>query len=173
MDQSTLETFHVKKSHYPFELLPKQRKWTRHVRTAFLAYSRRLVNKRRKRLMGKHFQKIRRGKTKLNLRQAKNNFFTTLYTVARKVIWTFSCGVICLRGPRKSTPFGAQQLGRFTSTEILKSKAQRAYLILKSSFTTHMRGCIKNLGKRPRFRALVDLIPRPHNGIKPPKLRRI
>lgn len=158
---------------YPFKSTRTARSWTIHVRRAFNAYSRFLGNRRRKVEYKKYARKVKRGKTKLNLRQTKNNFFSTLYTAARRVLWTLSCGTIGLGGPRRSTPFGAQQLGRFTLKEIIRSKAYRAYLILKSSYTTHMRGCLANLGRRPKFRAILDLIPRPHNGLKAAKLRRI
>jgi len=158
---------------YPFYLQKGQRAWHAHVQIAFEAYSRRLVNKRSKKVPWYIRKRHKKPKTRLNLRQSKNNFFTTLHTFTRKVLWCFSCGRIGLGGPRRSTPFGAQQLGRFTSKEVVKSKAYKAFLIMKSAYTTHMRGCISNLGTAPRFKALVDLIPRPHNGMRFRKIRRI
>lgn len=158
---------------YRWFIAKGQRSWNAHVRSVYKAYLRKKGIKRRRRLVNKYRRTIRKGRFRLNLRQVKNNFFSTLYTVKRRVLWTFSCGTIGLRGPRRATPFGATQLGRFTSKQIVKTKAFRAYLILKSSFTTHMRGLLRNIGRIARIRALVDLIPRPHNGLRARKMRRI
>jgi len=78
-----------------------------------------------------------------------------------------------MRGPHRSTPFGAQQVGRQTVKAIIKCRAYRAFLIYRTPLTRSMLGCIYALGRRPRFRALVDLIPRPHNGIRTRKARRV
>lgn len=165
--------FRIKKPKYRFWVNPRSYAWAVHIRSRYGRFSKKKVNNRRRR--DEYFRRKRftRGKIRLNLRQKKNNFFSTLYTIARRVIWTLSCGIIGLRGPRRSTLFGAQQLGRFSTKNMVRVKAYKAFLVLKSAYNSHMRGCIKNIGPSVRIRALVDLIPRPHNGLRARKLRRL
>lgn len=163
----------INKPKYPFWVHPSSYKWALRIRSRYGLFSNKKVNKRRRRLIYFNRKNIKKGKIRLNLRQKRNNFFTTLYTITRKVIWSLSCGIIGLRGPRRSTVFGAQQLGRFSTKNMIRVNARRAFLILKSAYNSHMRGCLKNIGPRIRIRALIDLIPRPHNGLRARKLRRL
>jgi len=158
----------------PIKKTKLDKSWALHVRLAFKKYSRRRVNKRRKRQHKEMFRRVKRSKYLLNLRQSKNNFFSTLITKSRKVLWGLSIGTIGLVGPKRRTLFGAQQLGRYTTKAMERTKTLRPLLILKSPLNSNMRGCLHNLNKkRGGIRALIDLIPRPHNGVRPKKLRRV
>jgi len=148
--------------------------WQLFVRTVHGAYSRRLVSKRAKKESRKLASKFKRTYMRLLLRQSKNNFFSTLLTKNRRVLWSLSCGIIGMLGPRRSTPFGAEQLGRHTAIKLTRTKVRRAHLVLKSPFNTHVRGFIKYLlAGAFTAKAIVDLIPRPHNGMRSRKKRRI
>lgn len=148
-------------------------KWFTRFRVAYNYYSRKHNKKGRTKFVKKFSKIVKKVYFKLNIRQTKNNMITTFHTRARRVLWTMTCGMIGLKGPRKSTPFAAQQLGRQSAKKILRTKARKIYLILKSPLTTNMRGCISNLSLRKKFSAIVDLLPRPHNGLRKKKLRRV
>jgi small subunit ribosomal protein S11 len=117
--------------------------------------------------------KYRQLKFKLLLRQTTNNFFTTLLRAKRKVVWGLSCGIIGLKGPQRSTPFGAEQVGRFSLKKMRRAKRRRTLLVIRSAVTAHMKACLAVIKKSRLFRALLDLIPRPHNGLRHKKLRRV
>jgi ribosomal protein S11 len=112
---------------------------------------------------------------RLFFRQSRNNFFSTLVDNGGRVIWTLSVGVIGLQGPRRSTPFGAEQLGRSTAKRFLKFNLRKPFLavILKSPFNRHMKSSLRNFLFPARSGFFLDLLPRPHNGLRTRKMRRL
>jgi len=118
---------------------------------------------------------IKRTIFRLNIRQTKNNMFMTYLTEKGSVLYSLSCGCIGLDGPRRSTPFAAEQLGRLFGFKLSRiARFKKTFIILKTGLTRHVRGCITFLSRSFRsFRGIVDLIPRPHNGLRPRKLRRL
>jgi len=63
------------------------------------------------------------------------------------------------------------------SLRLLRSKKKLAKpflgVILKSPFNRHMRSSLRNFQWRSRRGFFLDLIPRPHNGLRPRKMRRL
>jgi small subunit ribosomal protein S11 len=102
-----------------------------------------------------------------------NNTIVTISDVSGNVLSWSSCGTKGFKGSRKSTPFAAQM-----AAEDAAKKAQEHGL---RSVEVYVKG--PGSGRESALRALQatglnvtmikDVTPRPHNGCRPPKRRRV
>jgi ribosomal protein S11 len=109
------------------------------------------------------------------IRQSKNNMFLTFLNNRGRVLYTMSAGSIGLFGPQRATPFASEQAGRVFGFQISRmARYKKTFIILKTAINRHVRGCITFLTRSFRsFKGIIDLIPRPHNGLRKKKLRRL
>jgi ribosomal protein S11 len=112
-------------------------------------------------------------------RQSKNNYFVTLASTIKPVIFGMLCGGIGLTGPKRGTVFAAEQLGTLLGLRPRELSSQRLdrvpiYIILKIPFQRHgmslLRACYGNYSQ---FSAVIDQIARTHNGLRARKKRRL
>jgi ribosomal protein S11 len=112
----------------------------------------------------------------LKIRQSKNNVFATITDIKSKPYMAFSAGRTAMSGPRRSTPFAAELLGRLIGSKLHTFFNKRAgYIVLKTHITKHIRSFLRTVGGRfKRFIAILDFIPRPHgHGLRGRKVRRL
>jgi ribosomal protein S11 len=112
----------------------------------------------------------------LKVRQSKNNVFATLTNNKSKPFGTYSAGRTAMSGPRRSTPFAAELLGRMIGSKLnIYFQEYRGYIILKTPLTKHIRSFLQSLTLNfSRFSAILDLIPHPHgHGLRGRKVRRL
>lgn len=102
-----------------------------------------------------------------------NNTIVTLTDLQGNVIAWSSAGKVGFRGPKKSTPYAAGV--------IVRDVVERAKVMGLKQVDVFVRGV--GLGREAAVRALAgqglilssikDITPTPHNGPRPPKVRRV
>ncbi len=102
-----------------------------------------------------------------------NNTIVTLTDMSGNVITWSSAGKMGFKGPKKATPYAAGI--------IVRDVVERAKLVGLKSVDVYVRGV--GLGREAAVRALAanglnltqikDITPVPHNGPRPPKVRRV
>jgi len=103
--------------------------------------------------------------------------FFSLLAHSGNVVYSFSAGMTGEKGPRRATPFVAEQAGRSFGTSLRKLKLRSALFHIVSPLTGHTRAAIK--GVLLELKARVDIIgffnkiPRSHNGLRGKKRRRL
>jgi ribosomal protein S11 len=124
----------------------------------------------------KVIKRRRKGRFLLKVRQGKNNVFVAATNLQSKPFFAVSCGITLMRGPRRSTPFAAELLGRHVAYKLNKRFRKKVgFIVLKTHMTKHIRSFLRGLsGGYRRFLAVLDLIPRPHgHGLRGRKVRRL
>lgn len=102
-----------------------------------------------------------------------NNTIVTLTDMEGNVLAWSSAGKVGFRGPKKSTPYAAGI--------IVRDVVERTKIMGLKNLDVYVRGV--GLGREAAIRALAgagmnltmikDLTPMPHNGPRPPKVRRV
>lgn len=124
---------------------------------------------------------IKKTKTQRNVENGKiyitatfNNTLVTVTDEKGTTIVVSSCGMHGFSGTRKSTPYAGT-----VTTEAALKKATEEYGLRKADIFVKgigpgreaslraIRGSIVDVGK------IVDITPIPHNGVRPPKVRRV
>jgi len=110
------------------------------------------------------------------IRTTANNLFVTIVSALGNVIGSLSCGKVGYRGPRKASNIAAETLGRFLISVIMKKNIRLMRIILRTRYARLVYKAMKSF-RRFRLRyyriyELLERIPKAHNGIRKPKLRR-
>jgi len=103
-----------------------------------------------------------------------NNTIVTITTEKGDPIVTGSCGMHGFSGTRKSTPYAAT-----TTTEAALKKAidnfnfQSADIFIKGIGPGREASLRAVKSSKIEINRIIDITPIPHNGVRPPKVRRI
>lgn len=102
-----------------------------------------------------------------------NNTIITLTDPQGNVLAWSSAGLIGFKGTKKSTPFAATKVG-----EVIAEQGKRVGLKEVSIFVKGVgsgrESAIRSLGSHGlNIVSIKDITPLPHNGCRPPKVRRV
>jgi len=110
----------------------------------------------------------------LLVKHTANNIFMTALSPKKNVISNFSAGTVALYGPRRSTTFASDQIGRVAGLFLRKISFGPSLLCLQSPLTRHVSHLVKAVAKNyKKIKGICDRIPRSHNGLRPAKKRRL
>jgi len=108
------------------------------------------------------------------IRQTRNNFFLTALDPKSYVRLNFSTGLVGLVGPRRSTVFAAEQVGRAAAISLKKISFGASLIIFRSKLSRHIKKLVHALSNDfSNICGFFDLIPLPHNGLRQKKKRRL
>ncbi len=106
----------------------------------------------------------------------KSTYNNTLITVTDEqgnvLVWA-SAGSLAFSGPKKATPFAAQKVVAAIAEKVKKSGATDVQVFV-NGFGGGRDSAIRSLINHGfNILSITDVTPIPHNGPKPPKIRRV
>ena len=116
-------------------------------------------------------QKIKEGK--IYIASSYNNTIMTLTdSLGNTLTWT-SAGNIGFKGTKKGTPFAASKVAEVMAQRAQKLGVERVEVYIKG-IGSGRESAIRSLANRGLdIIAIADVTPIPHNGCRPPKVRRV
>lgn len=116
-------------------------------------------------------QKIKEGRVYIS--SSYNNTILTLTDPQGNTLTWTSAGNVGFRGTKKGTPFAASKVA-----EVLVQRAQKMGIakveILVKGIGSGRESAIRSLANRGlEITSIQDVTPIPHNGCRPPKVRRV
>lgn len=116
-------------------------------------------------------QRIESGRVYINT--SYNNTFLTATDLKGNVLTWMSSGSLGFSGPKKSTPFAATKVGEAIAEKILRSGMKNIEIYVKG-LGAGRDAAIRALANKGLNIVLIkDVTPIPHNGPRPPKVRRV
>jgi len=116
-------------------------------------------------------QKIKEGR--IYIASSYNNTIMTLTdSLGNTLTWT-SAGNIGFKGTKKGTPFAASKVAEVMAQRAQKLGVERVEVYIKG-IGSGRESAIRSLANRGLdIIAIADITPIPHNGCRPPKVRRV
>jgi len=116
-------------------------------------------------------QKIKEGK--IYISSSYNNTLMTLTdSQGNTLIWT-SAGNIGFKGTKKGTPFAASKVAEVMAQRARKLGIERVEILVRG-VGSGRESAIRSLVNRGlEILSIEDITPIPHNGCRPPKVRRV
>ena len=102
-----------------------------------------------------------------------NNTIVTITDTDGHVITWASAGKVGFKGSRKSTPFAAQVAAEASAREALNLGMKRVEVWVKGPGSGREAAIRSLQAAGLEISAIKDVTPIPHNGCRPPKLRRV
>jgi len=116
-------------------------------------------------------QKIKEGKVYIST--TYNNTICTLTDPQGRVLAWSSAGNIGFRGTKKATPFAASKVAEGIVQKAKKLGVERIEVLVKG-IGSGRESAIRSLAARGLdILVIKDITPIPHNGCRPPKVRRV
>ena len=116
-------------------------------------------------------KRIKEGKVFISA--SYNNTICTLTDPEGKVLAWSSAGNIGFRGTKKATPFAASKVAETLVQKAKKLGVERVEILVKG-IGSGRESAIRSLAARGLdIMAIKDITPIPHNGPRPPKVRRV
>ncbi|MCD6094449.1 30S ribosomal protein S11 [bacterium] len=116
-------------------------------------------------------KKTKRGR--LYIKSTYNNTMITLTDEKGNVIFWSSAGKIGFKGTKKGTPFAATKVAEAVSAIINKIGMEEIKVFVKG-IGKGRESALRGLSHRGvNIVSIKDVTPIPHNGTKPPKVRRV
>ena len=116
-------------------------------------------------------QKIKEGKVYIST--TYNNTICTLTDLQGRVLAWSSAGNIGFRGTKKATPFAASKVAEGIDQKAKKLGVERVEVLVKG-IGSGRESEIRSLAARGLdILVIKDITPIPHNGCRPPKVRRV
>ena len=116
-------------------------------------------------------QKIKEGKVYIST--TYNNTICTLTDLQGRVLAWSSAGNIGFRGTKKATPFAASKVAEGIDQKAKKLGVERVEVLVKG-IGSGRESAIRSLAARGLdILVIKDITPIPHNGCRPPKVRRV
>lgn len=108
-----------------------------------------------------------------HVKSSFNNTIVTITTESGDVLMTKSAGALGFKGSRKGTPYAASQVAAFLSKdmELIGVKNMQVNLQGPGSGRESVVRAFQGAGYNVNM--LRDVTPLPHNGVRPPKKRRV
>jgi len=115
--------------------------------------------------------KINEGK--IYITSSYNNTIITLTDMKGNVLAWTSAGTIGFKGTKKATPFAASKVAEAIVQAIKKLGIQKLAVFIKG-IGSGRESAIRSLASRDLdIVSITDVTPVPHNGCRPPKVRRV
>lgn len=116
-------------------------------------------------------QKIKEGR--IYIFSSYNNTILTLTDRQGNVLYWTSAGRIGFKGTKKGTPFAASKVAE-TMAQTTKKLGIKSCQVLVKGIGSGRESAIRSLGSRDLdIVSIKDITPIPHNGCRPPKVRRM
>jgi len=116
---------------------------------------------------------LRFTKGKVYVKASYNNTIITLTDGAGNVLSWVSAGAIGFKGTKKSTPFAATKVGEVIA-ENSKKIGMREVAVFVKGVGSGRESAVRSLGSHGlNIVSIKDITPLPHNGCRPPKVRRV
>ena len=116
-------------------------------------------------------QKIKEGK--IYISSSYNNTIMTLTDPSGNTLTWASAGNIGFKGTKKGTPFAASKVAEVMAQRAQKLGVERVEVYIKG-IGSGRESAIRSLANRGLdIIAIADITPIPHNGCRPPKVRRV
>jgi len=116
-------------------------------------------------------QKIKEGK--IYIASSYNNTIMTLTDSSGNTLTWTSAGNIVVKGTKKGTPFAASKVAEVMAQRAQKLGVERVEVYIKG-IGSGRESAIRSLANRGLdIIAIADITPIPHNGCRPPKVRRV
>ncbi len=110
---------------------------------------------------------------KLCISSSYNNTLITLTDVQGNVLTWASAGSIGFKGTKKATPFAASKVAEAVSLAAKKLGIEKVEILVKG-IGSGRDSAIRSLAARGlEIVSIADITPVPHNGCRPPKVRRV
>jgi small subunit ribosomal protein S11 len=116
-------------------------------------------------------QKIKEGK--IYISSSYNNTLMTLTDSQGNALIQTSAGNIGFKGTKKGTPFAASKVAEVMAQRAQKLGVERVEVYIKG-IGSGRESAVRSLANRGLdIIAISDITPIPHNGCRPPKVRRV
>jgi small subunit ribosomal protein S11 len=116
-------------------------------------------------------KKIESGRVYINATY-NNTFLTATDRVGNVIAWA-SAGSLGFSGPKKATPFAASKVVGVISEKLKKIGLSNLDVIVKGVGAGRDSAIRALANQRFNILSIKDLTPIPHNGPRPPKVRRV
>jgi small subunit ribosomal protein S11 len=116
-------------------------------------------------------QKIKEGK--IYISSSYNNTIMTLTDPSGNTLTWTSAGSIGFKGTKKGTPFAASKVAEVMAQRAQKLGIERVEILVKG-IGSGRESAIRSLANKGlEIVAISDITPIPHDGCRPPKVRRV
>jgi small subunit ribosomal protein S11 len=116
-------------------------------------------------------QKIKEGRVYIS--SSYNNTIITLTDIRGNVLYWTTAGNIGFKGTKKATPFAASKVAE-TVVQAAKKMGIEKVTVLIKGIGSGRESALRSLAARGlEIVAIKDITPIPHNGCRPPKVRRV
>lgn len=116
-------------------------------------------------------QEIKEGK--IYISSSYNNTLITLTDIQGNVLFWTSAGSIGFKGTKKGTPFAASKTAEAMAQAVKKIGVEKVAVLVKG-IGSGRESAIRSLaGRGLAITSIKDITPIPHNGCRPPKVRRV
>lgn len=109
---------------------------------------------------------------KIYIQASYNNTIITVTNEKGDVVTWMSAGSLGFSGPKKATPFAASKVAEAIMEKIEKTGPFNVIIIVRG-VGTGRDAAIRSFVNRLNVGAVKDYTPVPHNGPRPPKVRRV
>lgn len=118
-------------------------------------------------------QKVISKEGRIYIFSSYNNTIITLTDSQGNVLHWASAGSIGFKGTKKATPFAASKVAETTATAARKLGIEKLAILVKG-IGSGRESAIRSLAARGlEIVSIKDITPIPHNGCRPPKVRRV
>ena len=116
-------------------------------------------------------QKIREGR--IYISSSYNNTIITLTDSKGNVLHWISAGSIGFKGAKKATPFAASKVAEAMGQVIKKLGIEKLAIFVKGIGSGRESAIRSFVARGLEVVSITDITPVPHNGCRPPKVRRV
>ena len=108
-----------------------------------------------------------------HIKSTFNNTIISITDVSGNVVAWSSAGVRGFKGSRKSTPFAAQMAAEAAARRAMEHGMKRVDVFVKGPGSGRETAIRSLTATGLEVGAISDVTPSPHNGVRPPKRRRV
>ena len=125
--------------------------------------------------MAKTQKKVRKNVTRgiAHIKASFNNTQVTITDVNGETLCFGSAGTVGFKGSRKSTPFAARMVAQQASENAKEHGMQEVDVFVKGPGPGREAAIRAIQASGLKVRSITDVTPVPHNGVRPPKKRRV
>jgi len=116
-------------------------------------------------------QKIKEGR--VYIFSSYNNTIITLTDLRGNVLYWTSAGKIGFKGTKKATPFAASKVAEAIVQAVKKLGIEKTAVLIKGIGSGRESALRSLVARGLEVTSIKDITPIPHNGCRPPKVRRV
>lgn len=109
----------------------------------------------------------------LNIVSTFNNTIVTLSDTEGNTVMSSSSGALGFRGAKKGTPFAAAKVGELIGEKAAMMGLKEANVVVKGAGSGRESAIRSFASHGIELNRIIDKTPVPHNGVRPPKARRV